>query len=475
MELSNLIDTLLQSGEVTSEQLASFYKCFGVYQAKNKQDEKYLHDTIFLKIEKLVTRNILRKDLLYLSALASNNVYLVKEITKHERNIYTFDIEDSSSLYSYCIFENKHWIKEVLKNSQLYLKKFDATIYNKLLLLKIIIRTQSNNINVEDICSILESIEEDTFEDFWKYFIKEMRRTVNVTNFCGKLSAQSKCEIFNYSVDHCILDVLDKFVSFKKADFDDLLEAIKEDEAFYSEPSVQSQIFLGFIILSSILQILILGNDDKNTMVINVVQNITEKLLNIKNGKYQLELLENIFALMFLKNTHLSQNLQEEEFICSEKEVRLILYLLKSIIEEIKIKNLYEKHSEEYVRFNHLCKCISDAAWRMELIVNVKSSEKCERNFLKYMLAQPESLIQICLKKGDFERGYQVIRVSFLLIIIIMLFHWIAHCSFYIIRHVFFSLQTFFWQLCFNIDINLFQNKSIITGKLFIILYSIFH
>ncbi|KAJ8973555.1 hypothetical protein NQ317_018400 [Molorchus minor] len=43
----------------------------------------------------------------------------------------------------------------------------------------------------------------------------------------------------------------------------------------------------------------------------------------------------------------------------------------------------------------------------MELVVNLKPPYKCEKNMLQYMLASPQALIQMCLKR----KAYQVIEI----------------------------------------------------------------
>ncbi|CAH0552131.1 unnamed protein product [Brassicogethes aeneus] len=408
MELLKCAEAIFHENDTSAKQISLCYKHFGSYQVKSKNEERFLFDRVFPILNKLIERNVLKKDVLFLVALACVNFRLVEEMIKYEKAIFKLDVNKASSLYDYAIFYKNHWIMEVLKD--VTEDKFNPVVYNKFLLLKIIEKTHESNRNIEDIKTLINSVKIQDFDEFWTYYLKEIKRSVNIVDYCSKLSTSDKTEIFSYSVDNSILNILDKFVCFKKADFNDLLDIVKKDEDFYNNGPQQSVVFLGFIIISSVLQILISFIDDNST-VINIVKDVTEKLISITNRKYQIELLENIFALIFLKNVHLSNLETEEKYICNEKELRLILYLLKNVVDEIKLKNLYEKDTEEYNRFKDLSKNVSDATWRLDLIVNVKCFEKCEKNLLKYMLASPESLIQMCLKQGDFERSYQVIKI----------------------------------------------------------------
>ncbi|KAJ8973557.1 hypothetical protein NQ317_018402 [Molorchus minor] len=53
---------------------------------------------------------------------------------------------------------------------------------------------------------------------------------------------------------------------------------------------------------------------------------------------------------------HLSNEGTENNYICKEKNIMLILHLLKSVIGEITLQNMYDKHTREYTRFSNLKK-----------------------------------------------------------------------------------------------------------------------
>lgn len=65
------------------------------------------------------------------------------------------------------------------------------------------------------------------------------------------------------------------------------------------------------------------------------------------------------------------------------------------------------KNTVAFKVFTELNKYLLDALWRYELVTSIKGVDlplSKKHGFLSYMLASPESLIYMCLKKGDFEK-----------------------------------------------------------------------
>ncbi|KAF7283088.1 hypothetical protein GWI33_001492 [Rhynchophorus ferrugineus] len=129
----------------------------------------------------------------------------------------------------------------------------------------------------------------------------------------------------------------------------------------------------------------------------------------------QIELLEIIFATIFIKKSDIKANQLELEnsnlpisFICKKKEVRLLLFILKTVTDKVWLEKQYPQGSEACKRLDQLRKNVTDALWRLDLI---ESLPKCKKSLLHYMLAEGETLLNICLKCAEFSKAVEVLKV----------------------------------------------------------------
>lgn len=412
-EILIIVESLLKS-ETAEDLQREFYKKFCKFKGTEKNEETYLSEYVFPKLQLLYDENILQKDIVYLMLIAHSNLELLEKCIGYDKSIFQLNIADPSSLYDYTIFKKRHWFYEVLSSYDKVKGIFNKNINNKILALKLIEVTNNPEISIEQIKIFLENIDTADIDPFWKCYIKEIGHIINTIEFCERVGhSASANEIFFYMSEHCALETFSKYIDITEVEWNEILDKLYEEEELHAHSDVQSQ-FLAFYILGSIFKIVLKENNTKLN-VNEVLEDIKSKILSLKSKLLQIEILENIFAVLFLKTSHILQNEAEEEFICKEKQIRLILYFIKMVIDEVKLKHLYDKDSDEYFRFNNLNKYVTDAIWRTELIEDIKEPAKCENNLLKYMLASPQSLIQMCLKRGDFKRTYQVIEVIFLL------------------------------------------------------------
>lgn len=417
-EILIIIESLLRPevGEETNLK-RKFYKQFCKFKFNEKNEVIFLTECIFPKIQLLCDKQILQKDIIYLSLIGYSNLDILKKLFEFDKSIYKLKIEDPSSLYDYGILKKRHWFYEAINNYNGPKDNFNKNISHKMLTLKIIEVTNVPDISVEQIKVLLKNVDTMNIDLFWKYYIKEIEHLIRMTDFCKETVPNANTnEIFHYMSVHCILETFSQYIDISKVEWNKLLNKIYEEEELHrNSDDTQSQQFLAFCILGNIFKIVLLTENNAELNVNETLEDIKFKIFSFKNKLMQITLLENIFAIMFIKTNHIFPKM-EEKFLCKEKHIRLILYFIKMIINDIKLRNLYSKESEEYCRFNNLNKFVTDAIWRMELIEDIKEPGKCETNLLRYMLASPQSLIQMCLKRGDFKRAYQVIEVSFLLV-----------------------------------------------------------
>lgn len=437
-EILIIIESLLKSEvEEGSNLHRKFYKKVCKFKFTEKNEITYLTEYALPKIQLLCDKQILRKDIMYLTLIAYNNLDVLKKCFEFDKSVYKLKIEDPSSLYDYGIFKKQHWFYEALNNYDEVKANFNKNISHKILALKVIEVTNSREIPLEQIKILLENIDTVDMDVFWKYYIKEIQHLIRVTDFCKKaVPSANTNEIFLYMSEHCILETFSKYIDITKLEWNEMLIKIYEEEELHqNSDDTQSQQFLSFYILGNIFKIVLFAENNTKLNVNETLEDIKSKIFSLKSKLTQVILLENIFAILFIKTNHIFSDV-EETFICKEKQIRLILYFIKMVIDDIKLKNLYSKESEEYFRFNELNKYVTDAIWRTELIEDIKEPGKCETNLLRYMLASPQSLIQMCLKRGDFKRAYQVIEVSFSLVLLFIV-------KFYIILAVLSFLSSY--------------------------------
>lgn len=360
---------------------------------------------VLTSIQELYQRRKLKKDIFYLVLLSNSNNFLINELMKHQ-NTSTKLLQYSGSLYDYTIFKSKQWF-EVILNSDSLNTIFDESVITTSNILKLIYKTNeiTKPLNEEFIVNSKEA------NEFWKQYVKKIFYLWDIVEFCKSYDGNIlNEEIFKYSSQHSCLQILYKYLKLEYFNYNEIIQMIqKEDDIFDPINKKQVDTMVAYTILltvfNSIFQIKTVSN------VTHLLDDLKSKLLTINHKIIIIELLENIYTILFLMTNHFS-NKQTDVFFCQEPEIRLLLFLLKQLIDEIKSKNVFNLQcKEQYSAFLNIQKHVTNALWRMELVGKVKNSEKCERKLLKYMLAMPESLIQMCLKEGDYERAYQVVQV----------------------------------------------------------------
>ncbi|XP_023016666.2 zinc finger FYVE-type containing 26 spastizin isoform X1 [Leptinotarsa decemlineata] len=397
-EILRVLERLPKS-EDHSKLTNQFYKKFSEYQVGDRSENEYLFEYVLPKINDLHNKNIIRKDILYLSLLGSNNLELLNKCMKFHKRVLELDIGSPTKLYDYVVYERQHWFKEFIGSSEIS-KIFDEKIVNLVQTLRFIELTNSSDISVDNVKNLLNHINKDRLPLFWQRYMQQVIHFIGIVEFCQRdSSTEATNEVFTYLTENSTFQTFSHFLDIKQFNWNEILLWLQQEDSLLSSKT-QSTNFIAFSILGHLLNCL------TKTPGLNLIEtvNITKtNMLNIQDASLQIELLENIFALLFYE--------QESRLICERKETRLLIFLLKEILEEIKLKTILDKDSEEFSKLLYLNKLVTDGLWRMELIEAVKGSEKCEKYLLKYMLSSPESLIHMCLKQGDFERSFQVMKI----------------------------------------------------------------
>nr|XP_008195345.1 PREDICTED: zinc finger FYVE domain-containing protein 26 homolog isoform X2 [Tribolium castaneum] len=363
-------------------------------------DEKQW-ESLIPKIYYLYDRQVLRKDLVYLSLLASQNHALLRKFVDYDKSIYVLNVADPVSLYDYYVYKGKHWVYEIIDNPGNHAKLVDLkNIYNKFQMIKYVKETNTSVVDLDQLERLSHAINFEFLDDFWKFYVAEITRFITTVKFCKTLKPDANdSDLFVFASKNTQLDTLSRFTDLSDAtQWENILAKLCNN-------CDQFNIFTGFVILATLINLLI---DNYNTNLkkdhVNALfETVKTKLIDLKDKQLQIELLENIFRLMFHRKSH--------EFTCKEKEIRFVLFLLKSVTEELKLKKVYERDSEHYRRLSTLSIYVTDALWRLDLILNTKNTPKIQEQLLNYMLAPPESLIHICLKRHNFERAHQVIEI----------------------------------------------------------------
>ncbi|RZC39218.1 hypothetical protein BDFB_007511 [Asbolus verrucosus] len=388
-----------------NEDPSRFYTYLSNYKICGS-DEKYFVENFIPKVYALYEKQILQKDLVYLSLLASQNFDTLEKFINYDKSVFVLNIEDPVSLYDYFVYEQKHWLYEVINNPSAYDKLIPLkSIYNKLNMIKYITITNSSNINIEQLQTMSPQIDDEYLDEFWKYYIQEVNRFIDIVQFC-KTTTQTNAddnELFRFASNNTLLNTLSTYTNLKDStQWENILCKIRDHME-----TEQLNVFTGYIIIATLVNLLIHNSYStslKKDFVNTLLDNMKNKLIELQDKHLQIELLENIFCLLFYRSG--------TDFACKEKEVRFVLFLLKTVMDKLKLKKVYDKDSDEYKRLSTLNVYVADAIWRLDLIVNIKIAPKIEDQLVNYMLAPPESLIHLCLKRENFERAYQVIEVS---------------------------------------------------------------
>ncbi|XP_060519103.1 zinc finger FYVE domain-containing protein 26 homolog [Cylas formicarius] len=381
--------------------------------------DEYCSEDFILNTWTSAQAGLLEWDKLYRSLVVSRNANLLNMFMKLSKRKFHLVPSDAYSLYDFTVFFKKHWLKEVIDNYD-YNDVFPVKVMDKIGCLKLI--QTSNRLNYDfsssNLRAILNKVKLSNLDEFFIFYVKEVRCLLEVVDYCKNLDPNLlESRIFEFSSRHSMLDVLSHYLDIEQINSEQMLAEfdICNELLDYDINDQKKELFC-FSILTAMFNIITYSGNVKEA-VNHRLNEIKTRLLQIENKDLQLEMLENIFAMIFLTKQCIKTSdwdkCDETEFqICHENEVRIVLFLVKSVIDVLQLQKVYSKAQLEQVqRFKDFNKCVSDAMWRFQLISKLDKKTKKGKGFLNYLLAPPESLIYMCLKKGNIEGAYQVLKI----------------------------------------------------------------
>ncbi|KAK4885167.1 hypothetical protein RN001_001438 [Aquatica leii] len=410
-ELQCLINTISSNKEFLPTHIKRFYHLLS--QIAIDEIDK---DNLLPKIYSVIKHKAVRKDLMFIALLVNNDKKVISGFIDYEKSLIKLDLTDPMLLYDYCLFTNKHWVLDIAQNDTTQNSVFTQNALTIFSYLQLIYRTNEQHINLKSIYDILGKVQPSSNE-FMNRYMQYLNKALDIVQLCKKyLESENDSqvsEIYYYASNNVILNVFSKFLDLRSFNIcEEILFKLNNYNA-----TIESEILTAFLVMHTVLHCLelcknnIVNNNNKDEISERINQ-IKLKLINMKNRTLQIELLENIFALLFLQGQLLTITSETtSNFDCSEKEVRLILMLLKSVCDEMKRKNLIDKGIDEFIRLTKLNKIITDGLWRLEIITDSNNSGKLQTNIIKYLLAPPEALIHLSLKQNNFNKADQVIQI----------------------------------------------------------------
>ncbi|KAK9880596.1 hypothetical protein WA026_011836 [Henosepilachna vigintioctopunctata] len=413
-QISDISDIDLLAFELKNENFKTFYSYFAKVNIPVQYELEF--SEYLTEIYNLIGKGEIRKDLILLSLLATQNVYVLEKFMERERRIFKLESKEPSMLSNFCMFKKQHWISEIIHNFSSVGKNFvKKNIYNKIIVLKCLELTV-NELNLDKLISTCDEFNEELEkDDSLKKFIRELNRFIDIICFCSSINCSvDKNEVFNVLCNKNMLDTLSLFINFEDSkNWDVIFKKLEEQDNLLNSSAVdnfkESYVFKLFTIFATLLDIENI-HENHSTSINNIIEDIKEKLLQIENSDLALELLEDIFCILFITENHLDGR-RPHIFKNSEITIRYILNLLKDLLTELNKRNIFSEGSVNGERFLKLKKYVFDALWRLELVTDVKCNISIKSKILNYMLASPESLLVMCLREGRFDRAHQVIEI----------------------------------------------------------------
>lgn len=391
------------------------YEVLSEIDVTEAEDERLKE--IILNLLQFCEEKQLSKYYIYLSCLANSNQVMLQKFVEYDMAKADLKEIAETEIFEYVVYKRKHWFLKVLDEFDTLGKRYlNDNIYQKIVATKLIEQTNIPIIdkgNVESILHLL-SLNDDEFVCFYK---EEIKNVLSVITFLEDLSLihDTTDEMFRFIICNSLLATLSKYTELEDTKhWERIVEKLQDNDAQLhesAEDTTQTDVFLSFAILCTFLNFI-----TSNCTLGNELQKLKENFFKITSTKLQMEVIKIVFIFVFLRKEHLKHSVECDlnEYLNNSKNLNLIFQFLKDVFCTIKIENKLSKESPEYGAFTKFNKYLTDAIWRYELITHVQSSKLATspHRLIYYMLAPPESLIHLCLKRRDFERADQVVKVS---------------------------------------------------------------
>lgn len=409
------------------------------------QDEtkEFLEDVV-PQIYTLCDVGMLKKEILYLSLLANNTTKVLNLFLEHESRTLILNLSNSFTIFDFCNHRREHWFTEVIQDRVPASKaKFSKELYNSIKILKLINITNEPIGHVRHIEELLSEIESSINDKFLKSYVQEIIQLVRTIRFVNGLRREAKNDVIyiDFLNRHSLLEILSNYLDLRCETYWREVAQILSDRENYRLETYDTQRvdqkdytelghFIAFTSIHNIIKCIEMYkfefyvSIDKMKEVNDLLESTQKIIVNLGNIHLVLEILENIFALLFMKDKHVSvgnkkgsksdvASSDSVDFYCNDEPlVRMIISFLRSVIDQLKSKNVFGLQSEEYKRFLEIAKWVVDAQWRLDIVNDDDSEKEGPRNVVYYMLAGPEALVNVCMKQNSFSKASQVFEVS---------------------------------------------------------------
>lgn len=375
-------------------------------------------EDLISNLHRLCAEGKLSKYYVYLCCLANSDHTALQKFLEYDKSQANLKAITVGEVFEYVVYKRKHWFLKVLEEFDTLGKQhFNDTVYQKILTAKLIELSNSPEIDTEQIKNILNvtCTSNDNFIEFYKHSVQD---ALNVISFMEHLdlAGEKTNQMFNFIICNSLLSSLSKYIPLGKTEYwDKIANKLQENDRCQGvSEATQENIFTSFSVIYTILSFVLSSN--RGADVKTKLQKTEEDFFKITSPKLQLELIKILFIIMFLRKEHLKYHAEEDpnEHLNTSKSLNIILQFLKNIFDAIKVQSKFAKESAEYKTLSKFNKHLADAIWRYELVAQVRSSKlsTSHHRLIPYMLAPPESLVNLCLKQRDFERARQVVKVS---------------------------------------------------------------
>lgn len=415
-----LANLLLSNDDKTRSR---FYKALMNFKLNYEDDLK--NSDIVQRLYSLYEKNILRKDLLLFSLLLNEDKTLFQHVVEYDHSNVKLDLRQPKAIFDFMLIKNRHWFIYIIENDYPNLENFfNNDVLTRINIAKLIYFSNLQSIDVRAVNDAFNKVYSTVWEDkIVNAYIIQIGHILNVMEHVQKHTKEN-CditELYYYIWNNSVLNVLSKFTNLNESNnWINVMKLIKDEELILNEcynvqecnVCTQSETFASFTILFNIIKCIKLCHNLKEDNILakstisSTVEETKHMILAIERDTLLVEILEDIFVLIFIRETNQTQ------FFNNTNQLFLIILFLKSAINEINILKKIEKQSNIYKRYCNLCNHVTDALWRLELLTTINSDGKeTTPKILQYMLAPPESLICYCLEKGNFDKANEVIQV----------------------------------------------------------------
>lgn len=419
------LNDLLINDECKSTQ--ELYSLFSAVTL-NKQIYQTFTDDIIPQLYSFFDLNVIQKELMFLALIANPDKAILTHMFEYEKSKTHLSLTVPTSVFNVCFYLRKHWFSEIIDKEIADEKEFSCEILNNVKILKLVNLSNGEDVNLNKISRAALSIDNNIENGFLNIYVLQVKEVLRVIKFIKNIKADCDEEgIYKCFIKHSLLKTLSRYIDFKCTQYWKrieilLSEYVQNKEAIYKQNMVKINCyneldqFNAYTIIHNCLKCLKLcKNYRRSRKHIKHIYKVTEaKVLSLKKEILILEVLENVFAFNFVTNSEISRG--DNTFFCNEHAFERNNVFLLNVMEQLKMLNYFESHSECYDKFLKLFAQVKEALTRLFIIKRLK---KNSQDVMRYLLAPPETLFYISLKKSNFPIAEKILNVSFFMLYVL--------------------------------------------------------